>query len=133
MRLFEACVQVGFAPRIVQQVVEIPAVLNLVAAGLGVALVPASMAMLRADAVGTCSLLGPARAAGAGTARRTRKVAAGSDLNRHGPLNGDVYVLWRTEDAAPAVSQFKNLLLDWAATLPDFARQGVDPVNIPGI
>jgi DNA-binding transcriptional LysR family regulator len=129
MRLFDACVQAGFAPRIVQQVVEVPAALNLVAAGLGVALVPASMAMLRADAVGTCRLLGTASAAG--TARRTRKVA-GSDLNVHGHLNGDVYVLWRTEDAAPAVSQFKNLLLDWAATLPDFARQGVDQANAPG-
>jgi DNA-binding transcriptional LysR family regulator len=131
MRLFDACVQAGFAPRIVQQVVEVPAALNLVAAGLGVALVPASMAMLRADAVGICSLLEPARAAGAaGTARRTRKVA-GSDLNVHGHLNGDVYVLWRTEDAAPAVSQFKKLLLDWAATLPDFARQDVDRANAP--
>ena len=96
-RLFDACVQAGFAPRIVQQVVEIPAVLNLVAAGLGVALVPASLAMLRADAVRTRQLADPK--------------ASGSELN------GDVYVLWRTENTVPAVLAFKNLLLDWAGGL----------------
>ena len=91
-RLFDACVQAGFAPRIVQQVVEVPAALNLVAAGLGVALVPASMAQLRADAVGICPLAPT-------------------------PVNGDVYVLWRTEDAAPAVAAFRSQLVDWAARL----------------
>jgi DNA-binding transcriptional LysR family regulator len=109
MRLFEACVQAGFAPRIVQQVVEIPAALNLVAAGLGVALVPASMAMLRADAVVTCKLFNPAKA---GIARKRVLKAPGGDLN------GDVYVLWRTDDAVPAVAQFRKLLADWAANLP---------------
>jgi DNA-binding transcriptional LysR family regulator len=110
MRLFDACVQSGFAPRIVQQVVEVPAALNLVAAGLGVALVPATLAMLRADAVCTCPL----------------QMGVGSDLN------GDVYALWRTLDAAPAVAEFKERLLVWAATLPDFYRQGVDtPYGLP--
>lgn len=108
VRLFDACVQAGFAPRIVQQVVEIPAVLNLVAAGLGVALVPASLARLRADAVCTSTLL---------------DTAAGRDAQPAGKasadaLNGDVYILWRTENAPPAVAAFKKHLLDWAGRLP---------------
>lgn len=92
--LFEACVQAGFAPRIVQQVIEVPAALNLVAVGLGVALVPASLAMLRKDAVPICQL----------------------ELPPSGEvLNGDVYLLWRTADTAPAVTEFRKLLVDWAA------------------
>jgi len=106
-RLFDACVQAGFAPRIVQQVVEIPAALNLVAAGLGVALVPASLAMLRADAVCTSRLLYPKPDSDEQRAAQ----APGSDIN------GDVYVLWRTDNAAPAVAAFKKLLLDWAGVL----------------
>ena len=97
-RVFEACVRAGFAPRITQQVVEIPAALNLVAAGLGVALVPASLALLRRDALCVCSLSAPKK----------------SDKTR---LDGDVYVLWRTDDAAPAVTEFRKQLVDWAQTL----------------
>jgi DNA-binding transcriptional LysR family regulator len=90
-RMFEACVQAGFAPRIVQQVVEVPAALNLVAAGLGLALVPASMALLRQDAVHACQL---------------------SDRGAQ-DLNGDVYMLWRRANAAPAVESFRTQLLAW--------------------
>uniref|UniRef100_UPI00286AE5C8 LysR substrate-binding domain-containing protein n=1 Tax=Polaromonas sp. TaxID=1869339 RepID=UPI00286AE5C8 len=103
-RLFDACVQTGFAPRIVQQVIEVPAALNLVAAGLGLALVPASMALLRADAVGICHL-------GKLPGARGRKALAPE-------VNGDVYVLWRAGDEAPAVAEFKKRLLEWAASLP---------------
>jgi len=90
-RMFEACVQSGFAPRIVQQVVEVPAALNLVAAGLGLALVPASLALLRRDAVHVCQL---------------------SDRSAQA-LNGDVYLLWRQADTAPAVDSFRTQLLAW--------------------
>ena len=93
-RMFDACVRAGFAPRIVQQVVEVPATLNLVAAGLGVALVPASLALLRSDAVCISSLSLP-----------------------HSQLNGDVYVLWRTEDVTQAVTEFRQQLLGWAHVL----------------
>ena len=96
-RLYEACVQTGFTPRIAQQVVEVQAALNLVAAGLGVALVPASMAALHTNSVCVCALS-----------------AAG--LHK-GKLNGDVYVLWRTADSAPAVAEFKNQLTAWAQAL----------------
>lgn len=109
VRLFDACVQAGFAPRIVQQVVEVPAALNLVAAGLGVALIPASLAFLRADAVNILALE-PAPRVGA-TGKRARKAAVPA-------VNGDVYVLWRLDNAAPAVAEFRTLLLEWAGQLP---------------
>jgi DNA-binding transcriptional LysR family regulator len=108
-RLFEACLWAGFAPKIAQQVVEVPAALNLVAAGLGVALVPASMAQLRADAVGICRLASAARAGAKGSQARQAKAP---------DINGDVYALWRTGDAAPAVAEFIKLLVDWAGGLP---------------
>ena len=92
-RLFEACVASGFAPRIVQQVVEVPAVVNLVAAGLGVALVPVSMARLRTDAVAICRL-------GAGMPE------------------GDVHAVTRIDEPQPAVREFARDLLAWAASRP---------------
>ena len=97
-RVFEACVQAGFAPRITQQVVELTAALNLVAAGLGVALVPASLAQQRNDALCICSL------------------SAAQDKKKF-KLDGDVYALWRTDDAAPAVTEFRKQLVDWAQAL----------------
>lgn len=103
-RLFDACVQSGFAPRIVQQVVEVPAVLNLVAAGLGVALVPLSMALLRTDAVHICRL--------------QSAPLLGEAAQRAVPaMNGDVYALWRTEDAALAGVEFRRMLQEWATQL----------------
>jgi len=106
-RMFDACVQAGFAPRIVQQVVEVPATLNLVAAGLGVALVPASLAMLRKDAVHMCLIEQP---------MSVEAHDQHSQHNQHSQevLNGDVYVLWRTADTAPAVAEFRKLLVEWA-------------------
>ena len=97
-RVFEACVQAGFAPRITQQVVELSAALNLVAAGLGVALVPASLVLQRNDALCICSL---------SAAHDKGKVS----------LDGDVYVLWRARDTAPAVTEFRKQLVDWAQAL----------------
>ncbi|TNC07800.1 LysR family transcriptional regulator [Methylobacterium terricola] len=44
--LHEACLAAGFAPRMVQQVVESASLVSLVAAGLGVALVPDSVGAL---------------------------------------------------------------------------------------
>lgn len=95
--LFKACVAHGFTPKIVQQVVELPAALNLVAAGLGVALVPSSLAQLRPGGVRICSL----------------QQSPGADK-----LNGDVYLLWRTNDTSPAVAEFKKQLTAWVSALP---------------
>lgn len=96
--LFKVCMAHGFTPRIVQQVVELPAVLNLVAAGLGLALVPLSLAELRMGALHICSLRQP-------------------QANRN-KLNGDVYLLWRTNDTSPAVAEFKKQLTGWAQAFP---------------
>jgi DNA-binding transcriptional LysR family regulator len=93
--VYDACVQAGFAPRIVQQVVEIPAVLNLVAAGLGVSLVPASLVRLREGAVVLCKLKGGIKASG---------------------VSGDVYLLRRTADSSPVVLEFAEALRDWACS-----------------
>lgn len=41
-RVFQACAALGFSPRVVHTVVEVPTQLSLVQAGLGIALVPAS-------------------------------------------------------------------------------------------
>lgn len=90
-RLFDACVQAGFSPRIVQQVIEIPAAINLVAAGLGVALVPDSLASVRSDAVALCRL--------------------GSDMPA-----ADVHALVRTGTLQPALREFTDSLLAWATS-----------------
>lgn len=94
--LFKACVATGFTPRIVQQVVELPAALNLVAAGLGVALVPLSLAHLRESAVHFSKL------------KTSPSTAA---------LSGDVYLLWRSNDVSPAVMAFRQQLCAWATSL----------------
>jgi DNA-binding transcriptional LysR family regulator len=41
------CARAGFAPRIEQEAIQMPTIVSLVAAGLGVALVPASLAHMR--------------------------------------------------------------------------------------
>ncbi len=92
-RVFDACVATGFTPSIVQQVIEIPSVLNLVAAGLGVSLVPASLARMRRDAVAVCSL--------------------GRELQASG-VSGDVYLLRRSSEQLPVVHEFADALRDWA-------------------
>ena len=93
-RVFGACVAAGYAPRIVQEVVEIPAVLNLVAAGLGVSLVPGSLARQRQDTVAVCSL--------------------GRELQASG-VSGDLYLLRRSGEQPPAVHEFAEALHDWAS------------------
>lgn len=94
--VLEACSAQGFTPRIVQQVVELPAAVNLVAAGLGVALVPLSLVKLRQGAVHFCTL------------KKSASTAT---------LNGDVYLLWRANDVSPAVMEFKQQLSAWANAL----------------
>ncbi|AWN46513.1 LysR family transcriptional regulator [Methylobacterium terrae] len=58
--LRDACLAAGFAPRLVQQVVESASLVNLVAAGLGVALVPASIGALPRPDIAYRPLAGPA-------------------------------------------------------------------------
>jgi DNA-binding transcriptional LysR family regulator len=49
--LIAACHRAGFSPRIAQEIREVPATLSLVAAGLGIALLPGAMRTLRRDGV----------------------------------------------------------------------------------
>jgi hypothetical protein len=53
-----ACHEAGFSPRFGQEAPRIASTLNLVAAGLGVAMVPASLQHMRVDGVGYCPLKG---------------------------------------------------------------------------
>ncbi len=117
-RLYDACLREGFTPRIVQQVVEIPAALNLVAAGLGVTLAPASLALLRKDAIQLCTLtqsqisISPEQAKVASEGDGQGAAARNTDAGEQ--LNGDVYVLWHSKDDNPAVAEFRKSLLTWA-------------------
>lgn len=54
-----ACHEAGFSPRLGQEAPRIVSTLNLVAAGLGVALVPASLQHMRVDGIRYCALRGP--------------------------------------------------------------------------
>jgi LysR family transcriptional regulator, benzoate and cis,cis-muconate-responsive activator of ben and cat genes len=107
-RLHDACLREGFVPRIAQQVVEIPAVLNLVASGVGVALVPASMALLREGTVQLCTLVQSQISV------NPQQIVKGKVDGKVEKLNGDVYLLWRSADSSPAVAEFRKALLAWA-------------------
>lgn len=92
-KVFDACVAAGFVPRVVQQVIEAPAMVTLVAAGLGLALVPASLANIHSHGVVLRPLTGST-------------------------LNGDVYALSRTEAAQPAAKECLEALLQWTQSHP---------------
>lgn len=82
--IHDACVQAGFSPCVAQWVLELPAVLSLVAAGLGVALVPASLAELYPE--------------------RVRRVRLGREAPR-----ADVYAVQRSAESPPVVQAFLRL------------------------
>lgn len=88
----EACISSGFVPRVIQQAIEPSAVLNLVAAGMGIALLPESLARLRPDAVKACTIEDPMREMG---------------------VSADVYLLKRKNETSPATLEFAGALEDW--------------------
>lgn len=92
-RVFDACIAEGFVPQVAQQVIEVPAAVNLVAAGLGVAIVPASLARARQGDVVLCRL-------------------------SSGELSGDVHAMTRKGEPQPAVREFLQALMRWAKTRP---------------
>jgi DNA-binding transcriptional LysR family regulator len=77
----DCCVQAGFAPRVVHHVSELAAVLSLVAAGMGVALVPVSVTHIYTNAINFITL--------------------GSN-----ELHSDVYAVQRLEDSANVTNAF---------------------------
>lgn len=85
--LYDSCVQSGFAPKVVQWVVEVPAVVSLVAAGIGVGLVPSSVTYLCTDS--------------------THVVPLDTDAPR-----SEVYVIQRREDTSHVVEKFVRMLVD---------------------
>jgi len=88
----EVCISSGFAPKVVQQAIEPAAVLNLVAAGLGVALLPESLVRLRPDAVKACAIEDPLHEMG---------------------FSADVYLLRRKLETSPATMEFATKLEEW--------------------
>ncbi|MEN9538371.1 MAG: hypothetical protein RLZZ126_606 [Pseudomonadota bacterium] len=110
VRLHDACLHEGFSPHIVQEAPDFPAVLNLTAAGLGVSLVPASIALHHQHHLTICTLVQSQ------ISLDPKQLKPG---RTHGPnggeeLNGDVYALWRTSDSSVALAELRKSLLAWA-------------------
>jgi len=85
-----ACQRAGFSPRIEQEAIQMQTIVSLVAAGMGVALVPASLRHLRRTGVTYRPL-----------AERSPRIEIG--------------IAWRRADDAPAVRAFVALARDSAA------------------
>ncbi len=49
--IIRSCLEAGFSPRVVQETSQVTSIVNLVAAGLGVSIVPGSMAQVHTDGV----------------------------------------------------------------------------------
>lgn len=69
------CLRIGFSPRIGQDAPELTTAINFVAAGMGVAVVPACMQHLRPDAVRYLTLTGSRLSAVLGLAHRSENRA----------------------------------------------------------
>lgn len=83
--VINACQDAGFSPRVVQEATELPTQVSLVAAGMGIALVPASMHHLRYHGVVYRSLIGR-------------------------PSAPDTAVAWRREGETPTVQAFLRVV-----------------------
>ncbi|MEH3145706.1 MAG: LysR family transcriptional regulator [Methylobacterium frigidaeris] len=80
--LWACCTEAGFVPRLTQQVVESASLLSLVAAGLGVALVPAHVGALAGPGVVFRPLADPAPAADVSAVYRAPPNAVADNLLR---------------------------------------------------
>jgi DNA-binding transcriptional LysR family regulator len=85
-RIISLCARAGFSPRVVQEALQVHAIIGLVATGLGVALVPWSMCTLRRSDVVYKRLEPPV----------TATVETG--------------VVWRTGDESPVITRFLNVV-----------------------
>lgn len=82
--IVQMCIEAGFRPQVVQETVEINAVIGLVNAGMGISIVPASIRQLRIEGI------------------------------RYIPLVGDhpiwnLSIAWRRENDSPVVSVFLDV------------------------
>ena len=83
--IIAACHRAGFSPRVGQEAPRMFSTLNLVAAGLGVSIIPASMQRLHMDGVVYCRLKGA-------------------------PVTAPLRLVHRRSDDAPAVHRFTELV-----------------------
>ncbi len=82
-RIVAACAQVGFAPTVTQRAVQMETIIGLVAAGIGVSLVPETFAGDRRQGVTFRRLAGPAT-----------------------PIRYEIALIWRKADPSPALAAF---------------------------
>ncbi len=83
--LWECCLTAGFAPIITHEVVEAPSLTSLVAAGLGIAIIPEFVARLAHDSV-------------------VFKPIDGA------PICADVHALWARNGSAPLIANFLEIV-----------------------
>jgi DNA-binding transcriptional LysR family regulator len=74
--IVQACQHAGFSPKIVQQAPEVASALNLIAAGEGVSIVPASMRHMQPQGVAYRAILGDAPRAPLSLAHRSNEPSA---------------------------------------------------------
>jgi DNA-binding transcriptional LysR family regulator len=97
--IFAACKAAGFSPNVKQEAPRLPSTLSLVAAGLGVSIVPASMSRMNTD----------------GVAYRTLSDCPG--------LAAPLYLAMRRRAPSPALTRFR-VLIRAKAQLISTTRQG---------
>jgi DNA-binding transcriptional LysR family regulator len=83
-QIIHSCQQAGFRPKVAQEAVQMQTIVGLVAAGLGIAIVPASMQNFHRSGV----IYRP--------------------LQEQIPKTG-LYLTWRQQDSSPVISAFLNL------------------------
>jgi DNA-binding transcriptional LysR family regulator len=84
-QLVSTCREVGFSPVVSQEAVQMQTILGLVAGGMGIALIPASIRSLRSDGVVYRELLEPAPRA-------------------------EMIVAWRRDDPSPTLRALLNII-----------------------
>lgn len=90
-QILSFCHRAGFSPKVVQEASQMQTILSLVAAGMGVALIPASVRSLHS----------------AGVIYKA--------LRERSPKTG-IVVAWRREDSFPALSEFLDVVREIALT-----------------
>ncbi|WP_024903744.1 LysR family transcriptional regulator [Robbsia andropogonis] len=116
--VYKACIGAGFTPLLAQEAPQISSVVNLVAAGLGVSIVPAAIATVRVDGVQYLDIVGPAP-----KARLALAVRHPGDAE-----DGNVMPLTRAScvNAGEALSP---LLRNFLALLPPPHNAGLPPIG----
>ncbi|WP_431015587.1 LysR substrate-binding domain-containing protein [Bradyrhizobium pachyrhizi] len=94
-----ACQAAGFTPRLAQEVLHLQTAIGLIAAGVGVSLVPEA-------------------AARAQTGRGVAYIALAAPA-----VSAPLTIAWRDEDVSPAVQRLLDLAIRWREIAPGLARR----------